>query len=81
MTGDGEAAGLVQQRQRHQQAGDVLGGHIPRQGKGAGTELAAAEKQGPFLTHGHAVGSEYLIQRIKGPLGQAALHVEHGLRP
>ena len=70
-----------EQRQGHQQAGNILGGNIARQGKSAGREPSFGRKQPALLPQGHAVGLKQPGQRLQRPQGQPPLHGEDGLCP
>ena len=77
--GDGQRAGLPQQGQGEEQAGDILAGDVSGQRVGAGGQLAG-DGQGGFSGPGQdgAVGRQLPVQGEQGPLGQPPLHLEGG---
>ena len=51
-----------QARQRHEQAGDVLRGHVARQRVGTGPQPAAGVQQRAVAPDGHAVRREHRVE-------------------
>ena len=70
-----------QQRQGVKQAGDKLGGHIPRQGVYPGGEPTADRERIALLPVGDALLPEDGEIGLLGPLHQAAAAGEHAAAP
>ena len=80
LTRHGERALPRQTRQRHEQAGDVLRGHVARQFVSTGPQLPGNVQQRTVAPDGHAVRREHRVERRQRPLRQAPLHVEGHVR-
>ena len=78
--GHGEGALPRQTRQRHEQAGDVLRGHVARQCIIPGTKLPADVKQRTVAPEGHAVRCKHRVEWGQRALRQPPLQVKGHVR-
>ena len=69
-----------QQRQRRQEARDILRRHIPRNFERFTGQFPAANEQIARFFDFHAVFAEDRPQRLQRPLRQSSLHVKHRVR-
>ena len=80
LTRHGERALPRQTRQRHEQAGDVLRGHVARQFVSTGPQLPGSVQQRTVAPDGHTVRREHRVERRQRPLRQTPLHAEGHVR-